>query len=93
VDLLARAGELLAGVPVRTLDVRAASGADGTLQVDVEATQVDRADVYVDGRPRASLDVDGQSAAVTLSGCAGAAVVRVAAFAGGELVASRSLRL
>jgi hypothetical protein len=49
--------------------------------------------VFVDGRPRASADVAGGSATVTVSGVSGATTVRLDGYAGGELVAARTLEL
>ena len=89
VDLLARAGELLAGLPKRGLSVHIAAGPGDDLLVKIEGTNVDRADVYVDSRPRASVDVDGGPVSVTVAGTSGTSVVRVEGFAGDELVASR----
>ena len=86
-DLLARAGEILQSLPVRTLVATATGGAGGSLTVQLEIANIDRADVFVDGRPRASIDVSGTSASVTISGVPGASSVRVEGYAEGELVA------
>jgi hypothetical protein len=91
VDLLNRAGELLAALPVRRLDVTVSAGASDDLDIEVEVTNVDRIDVYVDGRPRASLDPAGGSAAVTVTEVSAATSVEVEGFAGGELVAARRI--
>ena len=93
VDLLNRAGELLAALPVRQLDVTVSQGAADDLAVQVEVTNIDRVDVYVDGRPRASLDPAGGSATVTVTGVPGATSVKAEGFAGGELVAARSVEI
>jgi hypothetical protein len=93
VDLLARAGELLAGLPVRGLDMKATPAGDGGLRVDLQVTNIDRADIYADGRPRTSLDVTGGTATVTVPGAGGAAQVRVEGFADGLLVAARVRQL
>jgi hypothetical protein len=90
-DLLDRAGELLRAMPVRRLEVQAAPDAGGALTVQLQVGGLDRADVYVDGRPRASVDLAGADATVTVPGAAGAAAVRVEGLAGGELVASRTV--
>lgn len=89
VDLLARAGEILAGLPAHGLTVKATAAAGGEVTVEVEGTNVDRADVYVDGRPRDSVDVAGVPVSVTVPGKKGA-IVRVEGFASGKLVASRT---
>jgi hypothetical protein len=89
VDLLNRAGELLAALPARRLDVTVTpSGADN-LDIEVEVDNVDRVDVYVDDRPRGSLDPQGGSASVTVTGVPGATSVKAKGFAEGELVAAR----
>jgi Peptidase family S41 len=89
VDLLNRAGELLAALPVRRLDVTASPSGSDDLDIEVEVANVDRVDVYVDGRPRASLDPAGGSASVTVTGVPGASSVEVEGFDGDELVAAR----
>ncbi|MFI6483318.1 S41 family peptidase [Nonomuraea sp. NPDC050663] len=60
--------------------------------VRVRGVNVDRADFITDGRPRASVDLDGDTAEVTVPGLAQARVVRVEGYAGGELVAARLFR-
>ena len=47
------------------------------LSVQSDVANVGRADIYVDGRPRASVDIAGSSAVVTVAGSAGAGTVRV----------------
>jgi hypothetical protein len=54
---------------------------------------VDRADVYVDGRPRASVDTPTSEASVTVPGVGQATVVRAEGFADGKLVAARTVAL
>jgi Peptidase family S41 len=92
-DLLDRAGALLAAMPVRRLEVTATLVADGTLTVALEVSGLDRADVYVDDRPRASVDLAGGTATVTVEEAAGAGTVRVEGFSDGELVAARTVAL
>jgi Peptidase family S41 len=92
-DLLDRAGALLAAQPVRRLDADADLGADGMLRLELEVANLDRADVYVDGRPRASVEVGGGHVTVKVEGVAGAVAVRVEGFADGTLVAARTLEL
>ena len=91
VDLLNRAGELLSALPTRRLDVTVSPSGANDLDVGVEVENVDRIDVYVDDRPRASLDPQGGSASVTVTGVPGATSVEAKGFAGGELVAARRL--
>jgi Peptidase family S41 len=92
-DLLDRAGELLAGMPVRRIDVHSEMGADGTLTLELEVENVDLADVYVDDRPRASVDVTGGSATVAIAGVEGARRARVEGFSDGALVIARRITL
>ncbi len=91
VDLLNRAGEMLAAMPVRRLEVTATMNAAGALTVGVQATNVARVDLYVDSRPRGTADVVGGAATFTVSGVPGAHLIRVEGFDGGELVAARML--
>jgi hypothetical protein len=92
VDLLNRAGELLAGAPERRLAVTASLD-DGSLELALDTAGVDRADIYVDGRPRSSVDVGGGQTLVSVPGVAGAERVEVEAFANGKLVAADSVQL
>ncbi|GLY54157.1 S41 family peptidase [Lentzea sp. NBRC 102530] len=83
-DLLARAGELLGELPVRRLGVAVA----GTT-VSLDTVNLDRVDVYVDGRPMTSLDVTDGAHTATLT--ATGQEVRVEGFADGRLVAARKV--
>jgi Peptidase family S41 len=90
VGLLKRAGEILKSKPVRRLAANAAANSGGKLGVYItEARGVDRVDVYVDGRPRATVDVNG-SAILEVPGEAGARV-RLEGFADGGLVISQTV--
>src|ERR687894_2452228 len=92
VDLVERAGQLLAAMPRRRLAVTASLSGDAlTLEVDVSGA--DRLDVYVDDRPQASADATDGHRRITVDGVPGARVVRVEGFAAGELVAARTLRV
>jgi hypothetical protein len=53
---------------------------------------IERLDVYVDGRPRASTDVTDGASNVSATGVTGAGIVRVEGCAGGELAAARTER-
>ncbi|MDP4503434.1 S41 family peptidase [Nonomuraea turcica] len=87
-DLLERAGQLLAGRPVRRLEaqVAAASG-----ELTLRSRLVDRADVYLDGRPRLSVDLAQESVTFPVPGIGAAQVVRVEGYKEGELVAARTI--
>ncbi len=94
VDLIARAGEILAGLPVRALAIQATASPDGSLAVEATTGGTDRLDVYLDGRPQTSLDVvDGANAFTLPSPAGSASVLRLDGFASGELVAARRLTL
>ncbi|WP_060180294.1 S41 family peptidase [Streptomyces sp. IMTB 1903] len=93
VDLLARAGELLAAQPVRELNIADVARADGSLRLKVRTSNIDRVDVYLDRRPGASVDVPDGQAEVTVTGATAARAVRVEGYAVGELVASRTMPL
>jgi hypothetical protein len=92
IDLLDAAGALLTAMPKRALQLTSSlDGGTLTLQTTTEGIQ--RLDVYVDGRPRASADVSDGGSTLTVPGVAGAAVVRVEGHAGGELVAARTQQI
>ena len=91
-DLLDRAGALLADMPVRRLDIDAVPGA-GELRVDLAVANVDRADIYLDGRPRASVDTPTGEASVTVPTADQPTVVRAEGFADGKLVAARTVAI
>jgi hypothetical protein len=92
VDLLAKAGQLLAAMPVHRLDVTA-SPAAGALNLELAVTNVDRCDVYVDGRPRASVDPAGGAASVSIPDVSNAHELRVEGFSAGKLVAAKVVGL
>jgi len=91
-DLLDRAAALLADMPVRRLDIEAVPAA-GELRVDLAVANVDRADIYLDGRPRASVDTPTGEASVTVPIADQPAVVRAEGFADGKLVAARTVAI
>lgn len=90
-DLLDRAGALLADMPVRRLEIMAALDA-GDLRVDLEVSNVDRADIYVDGRPRRR-STRRRARRRSPSGVGQPRVVRAEGFADGQLVAARTVAL
>lgn len=90
-DLLTRAGQVLAALPVRKLQVNAAPAAGGKLKITLAVQGLDRADVYVDGRPFTSIDIAGTSATLTITDAAGLSQLRVEGFAAGRLVAMRNI--
>jgi hypothetical protein len=90
VDLMERAGAMLAGKPRRRLDLSAFTSRGNDLVLQMTLGGLDRVDVYVDGRPRLSADVTDGPRELSLDGCGGAGVVQVQGFAAGELVAART---
>jgi cytosine/adenosine deaminase-related metal-dependent hydrolase len=91
-DLLARAGELLAGRPAYTLaladppEVRQ----DGKVRLRITTAGLDRVDVAFDGRPVASLDVDDGTVTRTLSPAAPSpSALDLAGWSDGAIVARR----
>ena len=91
VDLLEHAGQLLAASPVRKLAVTATSGAGGTLSVQIQSANLDRADIFVDDRPRSTVDLTGPTTNVTIAGVPGAATMRVDGYSNGTLAAARTV--
>jgi peptidase S41-like protein len=87
IDLLEHAGRMLVAQPSRTLGITVRRAAAGSgLTIDIRGAGVDRADIYLDGRPRASADMIDGAASVTVEGVPGTRRVRAEGFAGGVLV-------
>ena len=87
VDLLNRAGELLAAQPVRRLDLTT-SFSGTTLTVAIDAQGIDRVDLYVDDRPISSEDLTGPVRIDILEVTSGQ-LLRADGYDAGKLVASR----
>ncbi|MET9310484.1 S41 family peptidase [Kribbella sp. NPDC003505] len=87
VDLLNRAGELLAAQPVRRLDLET-SFSGTTLTVAIDAQGIDRVDLYVDDRPISSEDLTGPVSIDILEVTSGQ-LLRADGYDAGKLVASR----
>jgi hypothetical protein len=87
-DLLAKAGRILAALPGATLDVGVAAVAGGTRKVTLTTQGLDRVDVTVDGRTRATVDVtDGTTTTEIPKPAAGKHDVAARGFRGGVLKA------
>jgi Peptidase family S41 len=56
-DLIAKAGQMLAGIPTVTLSAQVSPVIGGKRNVTLTTQGLDRVDVSVDGRPRATVDV------------------------------------
>ncbi|MBL1085225.1 peptidase S41 [Streptomyces actinomycinicus] len=89
-DLLERAGRILGGLTRHAVAVTDVSSQNGSLRLKVKSTNIDRLDVYVDQRPRASVDVMDGQVEVTVPGGAAARSARLEGFADGRLVACRT---
>jgi hypothetical protein len=87
VDLLDEAGKLLAAMPVRYLAVTPLPQAT-SLVLDLAVENVEWCDVFVDDRPRKTVDVGGVRKK-TVRGLPLGQAVRVDGYAQGRLVASR----
>ncbi len=87
IGLLSKAGEILASMPGRKLEATATATADGQLNLQLETQNLDRADIYVNGRPRESVDLTGTTTTVSVAGQAGSKV-RIEGFDAGELAAA-----
>ena len=88
VDLLARAGALLAAMPTRRLEV-ATTLAGTTLTVTLTVAGADRADLYLDDRPISSEDLSAAPLTITILDAAAGEQLRTDAYHDGSLVASR----
>ncbi|NIK60854.1 S41 family peptidase [Kribbella shirazensis] len=86
-DLLNRAGELLAEMPLHRLDVQT-SFSGTTLTVTIDVLGIDRVDVYVDDRPISSEDLTGSTSLDILDVTPGQ-LLRADGYESGALVASR----
>jgi hypothetical protein len=92
VDLMAHAARLLADEgPPRRFEVELDETTD-VLTARFDATNVDRADLYADGRPRGSVDLAAGTASAMIPGKPDPEEVRVEGFAGDRPVAVRVFR-
>jgi hypothetical protein len=88
VDLLNRAGSMLAALPVRRLSVTVQSVSPTRAVLAVEAQGMSRLDVYLGDRPAQSIDLEGGEATLTVARTDPAqSSVEVRGYEGGGLVA------
>ncbi|WP_433167590.1 S41 family peptidase [Kribbella sp. CA-247076] len=88
VDLLAKAGSLLAAMPVRRLGVTTSiSGTTLTVTLDVEG--IERVDLYLEGRPISSEDLTGAPLSIDILDVTPGQLLRADGYHDGALVASR----
>jgi hypothetical protein len=57
IDVITKASEILASLPVYTLSAEIKSSTEENLTVEIRTKNITRVDVYLDGRPRSSQDV------------------------------------
>jgi hypothetical protein len=92
-DLLEKAGALLARLPVQRLDV-AIRRQGASIVLDIDTRGIGRVDVYVDDRPERSMDVSGGRSSFALAPRPqGPSRVRVEGFRNGERVAARGVTI
>jgi hypothetical protein len=93
IDLINRAGEILAAMPVQALAAKVKSSG-GRRSVEVTTKNVDRLDVLLNTRPFQSLDVLTDSTSISLPPlAAGPATVELRGFRGDRWVVSTRIRL
>ncbi|MFF7390781.1 S41 family peptidase [Streptomyces scabiei] len=92
-DLFDRAGRLLKDREPHAVSITDTISVNGSLKFKVRATNVDRVDVYVDQRPRASVDLTDGQADVTVPAAPPGHSARIEGFEAGHLVASKTERL
>jgi C-terminal processing protease CtpA/Prc len=92
-DLIGTAGAILAKMPVRRIKARVATRA-GQIRIAVHTANIDRLDIYLDGRPQLSLDVmDGSTTRTLKTKAAAARMLEFRGFSGGQLTVSRRFNL
>lgn len=92
VDLMTKAGSLLAERTPRRLDAKVTSRAAGRATLEITTEAVDSLDIYVDGRPVHTTPVEGETTTASVSvPSSGEVSVRIEGFDAGALVAARNL--
>ncbi len=93
VDLLHRAGELLAGMPVHAVSVQVPK-ATSPEEITVATRNIDRLDIYLSSRPHGSLDVTDGTRSIDLSPLpAGLNTLELKGFRDAKLVVSTRHKL
>ncbi|KUJ68186.1 peptidase S41 [Streptomyces albus subsp. albus] len=98
-DLLDRAGRMLASMRSHSIDITQLLPDEGSLRLSMRASRVDRLDIYVDSRPRASVDVAAYKPSaddridITVPDVTFARSARVEGFSDGRLVASATRQI
>jgi len=87
-DMLAKAGQILAKLPSAALSLQLAPAVGGKRKVTLVTQNLDRVDISVDGRPRATVDVTGGTTTTEIpQPAAGTHDVAARGFKGGVLKA------
>jgi len=90
VDLLNKAGALLAAMPIRRLDLNTSfSGTTLTVAIDVQG--IDRVDIYLEDRPISSEDLTGAPLSIDILEVTSGQLLRADGYQSGALVASRRM--
>ncbi|MFI6833569.1 S41 family peptidase [Kribbella sp. NPDC050241] len=92
VDLLNKAGSLLAALPHRRLDVKTTFSGT-TLTVALEVDELDRVDLYLDDRPISSEDLTGPELSIDILEVTHGQLLRADGYQAGALVASRRTKV
>jgi hypothetical protein len=92
VDLIAYAATLLAARPQQTLRIAPVGGLPVT-QMQIAATNIDRVDLHVDGRPVASVDIAASPTVIPLPKPIAAGRVVARGYRGGALVVSAGMQI
>jgi hypothetical protein len=89
-DLIAHAGQLLAGMPRYALSVEVRPAESGKRAAVISAKNLDRVDLYIDGRPRGTADIQEAPVTVPLPASGGPSVeLEVLGYKAGTLVAAK----
>lgn len=91
-DLINAAGKILQSMPVRRLAV-STDRTGAALTIDAETQGISRLDIYVDGRPLDSVDIDDGNHHLSLTVSDAAERLHIDGFENNRLVASRKVEL
>jgi hypothetical protein len=92
--LIEAAAEILASMPVYVLAATVASNADGRFALDLETRNLDRLDVFADGRPVHSQQIsDGKARIGFAASVAAGGTLDLQCYSKGQLAAARRLTL
>lgn len=91
-DLINKAGEILDNMPVRRLSVTT-NKTGPKLKIEATTVGISRLDIYIDGRPQISPDINDGTHRFKVDLPAGAVQLELAGYKNDELVAARKLKL